>query len=181
VTSPKPPKIISHFPSGEMVFNSYTPFAICAVHHSPGTKTVADLIKFPGFKDPHEPGNLEPQTETGRGNPAQPAPCPDSIEAWPVLPAAGTQQIMVPKRNHHPAVPLLDPTTNQFARLGRTDVVRALLDTGLPVEPREWSGFTPLGQAAMHRSADTTRGGTSTQSVACPRSYVCVDRRLRRW
>jgi hypothetical protein len=24
-------------------------------HHAPGTKTVADLVKFPGFKDPHEP------------------------------------------------------------------------------------------------------------------------------
>jgi O-methyltransferase involved in polyketide biosynthesis len=45
-------RLISHFPSGEMVFNSYTPFAIWAVHHSPGTK---DLVKFPGFKDPHEP------------------------------------------------------------------------------------------------------------------------------
>jgi O-methyltransferase involved in polyketide biosynthesis len=48
-------RLISHFPGGEMVFNSYTPFAIWAVHHSPGTKNVADLIKFPGFKDPHEP------------------------------------------------------------------------------------------------------------------------------
>jgi O-methyltransferase involved in polyketide biosynthesis len=54
-------RLISHFPSGEMVFNSYTPFAIWAVHHSPGTKTVADLIKFPGFKDPHEPERWNPK------------------------------------------------------------------------------------------------------------------------
>jgi O-methyltransferase involved in polyketide biosynthesis len=54
-------RLISHFPSGEMVFNSYTPFAIWAVHHSPGTKGVADLIKFPGFKDPHEPESWNPK------------------------------------------------------------------------------------------------------------------------
>jgi O-methyltransferase involved in polyketide biosynthesis len=54
-------RLISHFPSGEMVFNSYTPFAIWAVHHSPGTKAVADLIKFPGFKDPHEPERWNPK------------------------------------------------------------------------------------------------------------------------
>jgi O-methyltransferase involved in polyketide biosynthesis len=48
-------------PSGEMVFNSYTPFAIWAVHHSPGTKGVAGLIKFPGFKDPHEPESWNPK------------------------------------------------------------------------------------------------------------------------
>jgi O-methyltransferase involved in polyketide biosynthesis len=54
-------RLISHFPSGEMVFNSYTPFAIWAVHHSPGTKGVADLIKFPGFNDPHEPESWNPK------------------------------------------------------------------------------------------------------------------------
>jgi O-methyltransferase involved in polyketide biosynthesis len=53
--------IISHFPSGEMVFNSYTPFTIWVAHHAPGTKTVADLVKFPGFKDPHEPESWNPK------------------------------------------------------------------------------------------------------------------------
>jgi len=43
----------------------------------------------------------------------------------------------------------------QFALLGRTDVVRALLDAGLPVDTRGWSNFTPLDQAAMHGRADT--------------------------
>jgi O-methyltransferase involved in polyketide biosynthesis len=28
-------RIISHFPSGEMVFNSYTPFTIWVAHHAP--------------------------------------------------------------------------------------------------------------------------------------------------
>jgi O-methyltransferase involved in polyketide biosynthesis len=54
-------RIISHFPSGEMVFNSYTPFTIWVAHHAPGTKTVADLVKFPGFKDPHEPESWNPK------------------------------------------------------------------------------------------------------------------------
>ncbi|RJL27253.1 ankyrin repeat domain-containing protein [Bailinhaonella thermotolerans] len=45
----------------------------------------------------------------------------------------------------------------QFALLGRTDVVRALLDAGLPVDTRGWSGFTPLEQAAMHGRAEVVR------------------------
>ena len=47
-------RLISHFPSGEIVFNSYTKFAIWATQHSPGTKTVAQLIKFPGVDEPHD-------------------------------------------------------------------------------------------------------------------------------
>ncbi len=45
----------------------------------------------------------------------------------------------------------------QFALLGRTDVVRALLDAGLPVDTRGWSNFTPLDQAAMHGRTDTVQ------------------------
>jgi hypothetical protein len=45
----------------------------------------------------------------------------------------------------------------QFALLGRTDVVRALLDAGMPVDTRGWSNFTPLDQAAMHGRSDTVR------------------------
>ena len=47
-------RLVNHFPSGEMVFNGYTKFAIFAARHSPGTKSVADLVKFPGFDDPRE-------------------------------------------------------------------------------------------------------------------------------
>ncbi|MGH3934856.1 MAG: ankyrin repeat domain-containing protein [Pseudonocardiaceae bacterium] len=45
----------------------------------------------------------------------------------------------------------------QFALLGRTDVVAALLDTGMPVDTRGWSNFTPLDQAAMHGRTETVR------------------------
>jgi len=45
----------------------------------------------------------------------------------------------------------------QFALLGRTDIVRALLDSGLPVDTRGWSNFTPLDQAAMHGRTQTVR------------------------
>lgn len=45
----------------------------------------------------------------------------------------------------------------QFAVLGRTDVVRALLDAGLAVDTRGWSNFTPLDQAAMHGRTETVR------------------------
>ncbi|MGH3823796.1 MAG: ankyrin repeat domain-containing protein [Pseudonocardiaceae bacterium] len=45
----------------------------------------------------------------------------------------------------------------QFALLGRTDVVQALLDSGLPADTRGWSNFTPLDQAAMHGRTETVR------------------------
>ncbi len=45
----------------------------------------------------------------------------------------------------------------QFALLGQTDIVRALLDSGMPVDTRGWSNFTPLDQAAMHGRTATVR------------------------
>jgi ankyrin repeat protein len=45
----------------------------------------------------------------------------------------------------------------QFALLGRTDVVRSLLDAGMAVDSRGWSNFTPLDQAAMHGRTETVR------------------------
>src|ERR671922_232475 len=45
----------------------------------------------------------------------------------------------------------------QFALLGRTDVVGALIDSGIDVDTRGWSNFTPLEQAAMHGRAETVR------------------------
>jgi O-methyltransferase involved in polyketide biosynthesis len=54
-------RIISHFPSGEIAFNSYTKFAIRAAKHSHGTQSVANLVKFPGFDDPREPERWNPK------------------------------------------------------------------------------------------------------------------------
>jgi hypothetical protein len=45
----------------------------------------------------------------------------------------------------------------QFALLGRVDVVQALLDAGMGVDTRGWSGFTPLDQAAMHGRTEVVR------------------------
>jgi Ankyrin repeats (many copies) len=45
----------------------------------------------------------------------------------------------------------------QFASLGRTEVVRALLDAGMGVDTRGWSNFTPLDQAAMHGRTEVVR------------------------
>ncbi|TCC56565.1 class I SAM-dependent methyltransferase [Kribbella pittospori] len=47
-------RLVEHFPSGNLVFNSYTKFAVWAARHSRGTKTVADLIKFPGVDNPRD-------------------------------------------------------------------------------------------------------------------------------
>jgi hypothetical protein len=54
-------RLVSHFPSGEIVLNSYTEFAIWIAHHARGTKTVADLVKFPGMDDPREPEGWNPK------------------------------------------------------------------------------------------------------------------------
>jgi len=45
----------------------------------------------------------------------------------------------------------------QFAQLGRTEIVRLLLDAGLAVDSRDWSNFTPLDQAAGHGRVETVR------------------------
>jgi ankyrin repeat protein len=45
----------------------------------------------------------------------------------------------------------------QFALLGHTEVLRALLDAGMQVDTRGWSNFTPLDQAAMHGRLETVR------------------------
>jgi O-methyltransferase involved in polyketide biosynthesis len=54
-------RLTDHFPTGEIAFNSYPRFAIWAVKHSRGTRSVADLIKFPGSDDPHEPERWNPR------------------------------------------------------------------------------------------------------------------------
>ena len=64
-------RLVSHFPSGEIVLNSYTEFAIWIAHHARGTKTVADLVKFPGMDDPGA-RSLEPQAQAGQRDRAHP-------------------------------------------------------------------------------------------------------------
>jgi O-methyltransferase involved in polyketide biosynthesis len=54
-------RLIGHLPSGEIAFNSYTRFAIWAAKHSRGTRSVADLVRFPGFDDPREPERWNPK------------------------------------------------------------------------------------------------------------------------
>jgi O-methyltransferase involved in polyketide biosynthesis len=59
-------RLISHFPSGEMAFNSYSRSAIWATKHYPGTRSVADLLRFPGFDDPREPERWNPRLKLVR-------------------------------------------------------------------------------------------------------------------
>jgi O-methyltransferase involved in polyketide biosynthesis len=54
-------RLISHFPSGEMAFDSYTPFAVWASKHVPGTSSVSGLLKFPGVNDPRELESWNPK------------------------------------------------------------------------------------------------------------------------
>jgi O-methyltransferase involved in polyketide biosynthesis len=48
-------RLISHFPSGEIAVTSYTRFAIWVARHARGTKSVADLVKFPGNGQEEQP------------------------------------------------------------------------------------------------------------------------------
>jgi O-methyltransferase involved in polyketide biosynthesis len=59
-------RLVNHFPSGEIVLNSYTRFAIWIAHHARGTKSVADLVKFPGMDDPHAPEAWNPKLQLVR-------------------------------------------------------------------------------------------------------------------
>ncbi|HZB48484.1 MAG TPA: class I SAM-dependent methyltransferase [Mycobacteriales bacterium] len=54
-------RLLDHFPSGEIVFNSYTRFAIWLARHAPGTRSVAGLVKFPGMDDAREPESWNPR------------------------------------------------------------------------------------------------------------------------
>ena len=56
-------RLIGHFPSGEVAFNGYSRFAIWAAKHYHGTQSVADLIRSPGFDDPHEPERWNPRLQ----------------------------------------------------------------------------------------------------------------------
>jgi O-methyltransferase involved in polyketide biosynthesis len=59
-------RLVSHFPSGEIVFNSYTRFAIWIAQHARGTKSVADLVKFPGMDDARAPEGWNPKLQLVR-------------------------------------------------------------------------------------------------------------------
>jgi O-methyltransferase involved in polyketide biosynthesis len=54
-------RLISHFPSVEIAFNSYTRFAIWIAQHARGTKSVADQVKFLGMDDPRAPEGWNPK------------------------------------------------------------------------------------------------------------------------
>ncbi|MBB5787503.1 class I SAM-dependent methyltransferase [Jiangella mangrovi] len=54
-------RLIDHFSTGEIAFNSYTRFAIWIAKHARGTKTVADLVTFAGMDDPRAPERWNPK------------------------------------------------------------------------------------------------------------------------
>jgi O-methyltransferase involved in polyketide biosynthesis len=53
-------RLTGHFPFGEVAFNGYSRFAIWAAKHYHGIRSVAGLIKSPGFDDPREPERWDP-------------------------------------------------------------------------------------------------------------------------
>ncbi|MGY1822952.1 class I SAM-dependent methyltransferase [Geodermatophilus sp. SYSU D00079] len=59
-------RLVGHFPSGEIAFNSYSRFAIRATRHVPGTRAVSGLLRFPGVDDPHELERWNPRLQLVR-------------------------------------------------------------------------------------------------------------------
>jgi O-methyltransferase involved in polyketide biosynthesis len=59
-------RLVSHFPSGEIAFNSYTRFLIWTAKHARGTKSVAHLVKFPGMDDARAPESWNPKLQLVR-------------------------------------------------------------------------------------------------------------------
>lgn len=53
-------RLTSHFPSGEVAFNTYTRFHVWAIRHYRGTGSIADLVRHCGFDDPHDPELWDP-------------------------------------------------------------------------------------------------------------------------
>jgi O-methyltransferase involved in polyketide biosynthesis len=53
-------RLTSHFPSGEIAFNGYTKFHLWAIKHYHGTDSIADIVRHPGFDDPHDPERWDP-------------------------------------------------------------------------------------------------------------------------
>jgi O-methyltransferase involved in polyketide biosynthesis len=54
-------RLVAHFPRGELVLNGYTRFTIWVARHAPGTRSVADQVRFPGMDDPREPERWNPR------------------------------------------------------------------------------------------------------------------------
>jgi O-methyltransferase involved in polyketide biosynthesis len=54
-------RLIDHFPTGELVFNGYTRFAVWVARHARGSRSVAGMIRFPGMDDPREPEGWNPK------------------------------------------------------------------------------------------------------------------------
>ena len=102
-------RLISHFPSGEIVFNSYTRFAIWIAQARPRHQVRRRPGQVPRHGRPPRTRSLEPQAAAGQGDPAQPGtrgrPVPTGLA--PVPPAGSAQHRLVPDRNHRPALPLL--------------------------------------------------------------------------
>ncbi|MCI2418424.1 class I SAM-dependent methyltransferase [Saccharopolyspora sp. K220] len=56
-------RLTSHFPSGEVAFNTYPKFAVWAIKHFRGTRSIADLVRNSGFDDPRDPERWDPDLE----------------------------------------------------------------------------------------------------------------------
>jgi Ankyrin repeats (3 copies) len=115
-----------------------------------------------------------PDPRTGHHPLAVAARC-GHLAAYDLLVAAGATAelnavetaVLAVARGESSRLPAADPPLpgcggsgwllGQFALLGRLDVVRALLDAGMDIDTRGWSGFTPLEQAAMHGRTEVVR------------------------
>ena len=101
-------RLISHFPSGEMAFNSYTSFAVWASKVVRCTKSVVGVLKFPGLNDPYELERWNPKLKLIREIllTREPRGCRVSDGRSPLHLISGDERNLVPEGIDRPALPL---------------------------------------------------------------------------
>ena len=105
-------RLISHFPSGEIVFNSLHPVRRLGGQARPRHQVGRRDDQVPRHGRPPRTRRLEPQAASGQGDRAQPGARGRRVPAVlaPVPPADRPQHHLVPDGEHRPALPLLSTT-----------------------------------------------------------------------
>ena len=148
-----------HFPSGEMIFNSYTKFAVWAARHSPAP-VGRQLIKFPGVDDPTTssggtPGSRWSRRSCSAGNPRSPSSH---------RPFAGTTGC----KRAAPAGPGRAPSSLPLLkRCAVAHPVPPTFSSG-PASTTRWPGRTVRNGHCTHPQAGRGDRHERTSATACP-------------
>ena len=105
-------RLISRFPSGEVVFNGYTRIRYLGGETLPtGTQSIASLHQIPGFDHPREPERWNPRLKLVREIllTREPEVARLSAASPAVYPSGRTQHRHIPAGNHRLVVTACSP------------------------------------------------------------------------